>query len=838
VQGIYTSVAKYGSQILYRGYNQYGKRIQERIKFKPTLYLPDTQDSKWKTIDGYGARPIHFESMIEARDWTKKYDGVEGFKFYGNTNYISQFICSEFPNDIQFKRGLINSCNIDIEVHSTEGFPLPEEAKYPITAICMKSSKSNIYHVFGTGEYDAEKTELDMRGMLIAYHKCSSEEDLLVSFIAHWIKEDFDVITGWNVRLFDIPYIVNRIKNIGHEDAVDRLSPWGRVNFREVSVKGKSLNAYEIVGIEQLDYYDLFQKFGYTYGAQESYKLDHIAHVVLGENKLSYEEYGSLKNLYLENHQKYIDYNIKDVMLVERIDNKLDLINLACMIAYKGGVNFNATFGTTAIWDSIVYRALNKENVVVPETAFNSQVSYAGGYVKTIKPGMYDWVVSFDLASLYPNIIAQWNMSPETLVKSNWFSGSSSVDDYLNMVKIPEDELGRSVSTAANGSTYLNEKQGVFPRIVVDYYAERKAVKKKMLEAKSLYEKSPSIEIERDIAQLENHQMAIKILLNSLYGAIGNRFFRYFDIRIAEGITLTGQLAIRWAEKAMNIAMNKVVGTNNVDYVIAIDTDSLYISFEAMVKKFDPKDPVKFLDKVCAEHFTDALADAYEELAKYMNVFERRMVMEREVIANRGIWQAKKRYILNVHNSEGVQYDKPKLKIMGIEAIKSSTPEFCRNKMRELFPLMMTGTEYDTQAFIQKARSEFKSLSASEISAPRGANDIDKWSDRSMIYKKGTPIHVRGALMHNKCVKDLGLSNDVDIIRNGDKVKFTYLKMPNPIKENVIAFIDYLPSEFKLDRYVDYDKQFEKSFLQPMGAILDAVGWKSEETVSLESFFG
>ena len=812
----YTSVERYGNRILYRGYDG-AERIQKRVPFKPTLFVEGKGD--WSTLEGKQVAPLELDSMKDATDFIKRYENIDTVKIYGMNNMVHQFITYAFPNDVNFDPNQIVVSTIDIEVASDQGFPEPDVANHPVISICIKSSKEDYFRVWALGDYEPKDNEI--------YNKCENELQLLDSFLRYWEKHGSpDVITGWNSKQFDIPYLVNRTRKVIGDESVKRFSPWGVVSPRTVRGKmgRRDVDTYDLMGIAQLDYYDLYQKFTYT--QQESYRLDNIAFVELGERKLSYEEYGDLHTLYQNDHQKFIEYNIRDVDLVDKLEEKLGLISLAMTLAYKGGVNYEDVLGTTSIWDSIIYRILNKFQVAVPPKVEKSKSKYEGGYVKEPHIGSHEWVTSFDLNSLYPNIIVQYNMSPETVVDG---LTSTSVEHMLRK-QTPSDQ---NYALAPSGVRFTREKEGIIPAVIRQYYSERRVIKDEMLKAQQEYEETPTKALSNRISNLNNQQMAIKILMNSLYGALGNRWFRYFDQRVAESITLAGQLSIKWAERAVNEEMNKLLGTDGKDYVIAIDTDSVYINMSKLVKKFDPKDPVKFLDKISSEHFEKVLEKSYADLAEYTNSFVNRMEMGREVIADKGIWIAKKRYILNVHNSEGVQYKEPKLKMMGIEAIKSSTPLECRVKMKELFKIIVSGTEAETQSFISNFRSEFNKLSAEDVSFPRSLSAVSKWRDSANIYKKATPIHARGALLYNHHTKGM----NVEPIKAGDKVRFVYLKQPNPIKENVITFPLHLPRELGLDKYIDYGLQFQKTFVDPLEPILDAVGWSAEPKAQLDMFF-
>ena len=365
-----------------------------------------------------------------------------------------------------------------------------------------------------------------------------------------------------------------------------------------------------------------------------------------------------------------------------------------------------------------------------------------------------------------------------------------------------------------------------------------------MIKAKQQYEKNPSVELEKEITRCNNIQMAKKISLNSAYGAIGNQYFRYFKVVNAEAITLSGQVSIRWIENKMNDYFNKILKTEGEDYVIASDTDSIYLNLGPLVDKFfsnrssDKAAIVSILDKICQEKLEPYIDTCYQELATYVSAYDQKMIMKRENIADKGIWTAKKRYILNVWDSEGVKYEEAKLKMMGIEAIKSSTPAPCRKMIKDALNIIMTQENEDLIKFIDDFRTEFYSMPPEEIAFPRSVNGLTKWSDPVTLYKKSCPIHVRGALLYNYQLKTNRLVHKYPIIQEGEKIKYVYMKEPNVLGQNVMSFISDFPSDIpKISNHIDYKTQFEKSFITPLNNILNVIGWKTKKESNLEFLF-
>jgi DNA polymerase elongation subunit (family B) len=827
----YTNVQLIGNQFLVRGV-QNGKRFEIRDEFFPTLYVKTKKDPKYRTLSGEAVEPVKPGTVRDCREFYSKYENVDGFEIYGNDRYIYQYISEKYPEDeIKFDISKIKLVTLDIEVASEQGFPDVESASEEILSISIQDYTTKKITTWGVKPFNNTRND-------VTYYHCPSEYELLNHFINYWMVDVPDVITGWNIQMYDVPYICKRLNRVLGEKLMKRFSNWGLVTEGEIFINGRKHTTFDVGGLTQLDYLDLYKKF--TYKVQESYRLDYIAEVELGQKKLDHSEFDTFKDFYTKGWQKFIEYNIIDVELVDRLEDKMKLIELALTMAYDAKVNYADVFYQVRMWDNIIYTYLKKRDIVIPpRNKERKDEKYAGAYVKEPIPGMYDWVVSFDLNSLYPHLIMQYNISPETLLEER--HPTVNVDKILNHNLT--FEMYKDYAVCANGAMYRKDVRGFLPELMEKIYNERVIFKKKMLAAEQEYEKTKNKDLIKEIARCNNIQMARKIQLNSAYGAIGNQYFRYYKLANAEAITLSGQVSIQWIMNKVNSYLNKILKTEEEDYVIASDTDSLYINMGPLVENvFKGREKttqsiVSFLDKVCNLEFEKYIESSYQELADYVNAYDQKMFMKRECIAERGIWTAKKRYILSVWDSEGVRYEEPKLKIKGIEAIKSSTPAPCRKMLKDSFNIMMSGSEDNMIKFIENCRDKFKKLPPEQISFPRSASDVQKYFSSSDLYIKGTPIHVRGALLFNHYIKQNKLTGKYSLIQNGEKIKFIYLKKPNTIHENVISFIQEFPKELNLDKYIDYELQFEKAFLEPLKIILDVIGWKVEKTTNLDAFF-
>ena len=824
----YTNVIQYGNEILVRGI-QGGKRFDDRVYYQPTMYHQYKDKTKYKSLDNKYLIPKKFKSIKEAKEFIERYKGHDGFA-YGMERFNYQYISDYYPDDIDYDLKKIKIFTIDIEVACENGFPDPGDANEEVLCITIKNHNNGKIVVWGTADFKTDKSYVE-------FIRCQSEKHMLSDFLSFWQQNCPDIITGWNSKLFDMSYLCNRIINILGERDVKKLSPWNIVRSDDLNVMGRTHSRFNILGVSQLDYMDLYKKL--TVKNQESFKLDHIAEVELGEKKDD-NPYETFKEWYTNDYQSFVDYNIQDVELVDRLEQKLKLIELCITMAYNAKVNYEDIFSQVRTWDCLIYNFLRKKNIPVPLKKDSDSQELVGAYVKDPEVGLHEWVVSFDLNSLYPHLIMQYNISPETIVNSKT---EVSIDKLLNKKYNLSKLKDNNITLAANGTMYKTDFQGFLPEIMQKEYDDRVKYKKLMIEAKQEYEKTKNKKLLDDIAKYHIIQFSKKISLNSAYGAIGNQYFRYYDHREAEAITTSGQFSIRWIENKMNEYLNKLLKTDKEDYIIASDTDSIYINMSGLVKKLgndvDKTKVVKVLDKFCEEKIEPYIDKCYEELAEYVNAYQQKMQMKREVIADKGIWTAKKRYILHVHNSEGVQYAEPQLKIMGIEAVKTSTPQVCRSKIKQALKIIMTQSEKELREFVNTFRTEFEHLSPEQIAFPRSVKGLKKYADPNSIFRKSTPMHVKGALIYNHILKEKGLQTRFSYINEGDKIKYLLLRKPNTHQTNVISFITKLPSQFNFHPLIDYDQQFQKSFFEPLRFILDAIKWQVDASGmnTIESFF-
>jgi len=828
----YTNILQWGNSLLLREVVN-GERVCRKVRYSPTLYAPVNSPTEWKTLKGQYVTPIQHNTIKEAKEWVENYKNQPEL-VHGSTMYSYNYIADEYPNRINYDVEQILIVTIDIEVECENGFPSPEAAAEPLLSITVKNHQSKKFVVWGVGKFQNDRDD-------VTYVECSDELHLIKEFLAFWESHQPDIITGWNTEFFDIPYLCNRIEKLCGEDEVKRLSPWRSVFSREVFKMGRKHQVFDIQGVSHLDYFDLYRKFTYT--AQESYRLDHIAFVELGDRKDG-NPYETFSEWYQKDFQSFIEYNIMDVEIVDRLEDKMKLIELCLTMAYDAKVNYMDVLGSTKYWDILIYNYLREKNIVIPQKKHNSKAEkFEGAYVKDPQVGMHKWVMSFDLNSLYPHLIMQYNISTETLVAQEKVP-NMSVDKLLN--KEVDTSILKGVTLTPNGALFKTNKQGFLPELMQSMYNDRSKFKKLMLEAQQDYENTKDPKLLKDISKYNNIQMAKKISLNSVYGAIGNVYFRYYDLLVAEAITTSGQLAIRWIERAVNQYLNKLLKTDNKDYVIASDTDSVYVVFDELVNKVYPDGEktekiVSFLDSVARDKIEPFMDKCYTDLHQYVNSYEQKMQMAREVIADKGIWTAKKRYVLNVHNSEGVQYKQAKLKVMGLEVVKSSTPAPVRAKLREALSIIMNGNEKELNTFIQTFREDFMNLSPEEIAYPRSVNGLDKFGDANQMFAKGAPIHCKGAILYNHLIRKNKLGRKYPYIQEGDKIKFINLKQPNLYQCSAFSFITKLPKELDLHKMVDYDTQFEKSFIDPLNVIVSTIGWLVDKSYgtqgSLEDFF-
>lgn len=834
----YTAVDRIGQHMFVRGYED-GKPFRDKYQYSPTLYVPTNKLTGYVDIYGVPQLPMQFDSMYDASTFIKETKMVSNGVVNGMDNFNLAFISDVFGKQKPDTK-LVRIKNLDIEVHAAtytdpndpstakpDGFPDPEIAKWPVDAITMYDNIDDLYTVYSTRKWTKQASTLKPELLdKVVYKYFDSERDMLFEFIQDWCECYPDIVTGWYSNSFDIPYMYRRISMVLGEAIANRLSPYNRTEIKTMQDNQNGQRQFiKLLGVAQLDYIELYKKF--VLEPRANFRLGYIAKVEINDDKLDYE--GSLVDLAINDPQNYVDYNIYDVDLVKRINEKLLLIDLMMFMTYEAGMTFEDGYSPIKQWDSIIFNHLRKEKKVVPMKRNHQASKFEGAYVKDPLIGLFEWIESFDLESLYPGIIRQGNISPETIVDQYY---NANVDDYVAM-KV--NLAGEQYSVCANGTRYRKDIRGVIPIVVEHLFMQRKHFKNLMKQAKQAGN-------EADVRKYDLLQKAAKIAINSAYGALGNAYFRYYDLRNAEAVTLTGQVIIKWAAKHFNEYLNKTIGGKPKDRVAAIDTDSCYVVFEDFVNKFysgrSVADTVNMLDQLAEKKIQPLLNQWYAELAKYMNHYESVMYMKREAIASTGFFIAKKRYALAVWDMEGYRYSEPETKIMGIETQRASTPPLARTGLKSAIDLILDQKQTELLAHIETVHQKYQTVDYREIAGISSANNLAKYTVGDMQPGFKCPGHLKGVMAYNRHARKF---DGVDPIMEGEKIAYILLREPNTYGCERFAFKagTKIPAEMEPDRifkFMDRELMFDKSFIKPLATICDAIKWKYKDEVSLEDF--
>lgn len=843
-----------GNAINLRWVDDQGRHHTDRItNWGPTLYTTTNEkDSQYKSLTGENLKQLPFDSIKDAKNFIDEYGSVEGFRLFGNDNWAYQYVDSRWPEEhVSYDETKIKVYYLDIETEVGNEFPEPKLALQRINLITAFDGST--FHVWSFKDTELNDTEY---GYPVVKH-CLNREDMMLRSFVSWMEGNPpDVLSGWNSAGFDLLYIVRRVRSQLGEDWVKKLSPFGRVSERDHK-EGDGVDV-TLHGIEHLDYMLLFKKF---IPGEREWSLDSVAEDILSENKL-HNPFSTFREFYENDWPTFSRYNVRDVQLLVKLDAKLKLMSLCFSVAYMTKVNYTDVLGTVKVWDAFIQNYLRSKNQFVqacysPPPPADRQI--AGGFVMDPKTGRHAHVVSFDATSLYPSIVRTFNMSTETLVQPEelpeelrpWFDRIqideivAGVDENLSQL------LGKhNLSMAANGQFFRRDKQGIIAKLIGDVFNARVAAKNEMKRWKKelveLKDKDGADEksikhAESMLAALDNRQLALKILANSAYGALASRFFRFYDFRLAEGITTTGQSFIQRIGQEAAAYVDKLAGTTGS--AIYTDTDSVYLGLDDVVKKIGlDKKPIEEritpIDEFCKAKLGKKIAASCERFSSDLNTYERHLEMKREKICEAGVWVAKKRYVLLAWDDEGVRYHEPKIAVTGLEVKRSSTPKVVRKALGDALIVFAKGTEEELHRLVKNAKQDFMASPLVEIAIPSGVNGLKEKSDAKNIYQKGCPQHVRASLLYNHYLKQHKIEGKYNPILEGGKMKRVPLVMPNPIKENVIGFIDKLPEEFGLTQYIDFDELFEKTFIQAADRIAQAVGWTVEPKASLESWFG
>lgn len=842
--GIYTSVMRDGNDILLMGYSHDKEPIKKRVKFEPELFLPK-DDGTYTSLLQKKFAPKKFDSIGSVREYVDQYK--ELYSIHGISDMSRQYVCRNFRGKLSHSIYPIQVWWFDIETKVSKGFPKPETAAEQISLITLFNRTSKKIYTWslhaiddptvnsGLSEEEIEKEKEWINAHNVDFRSFSNEESMLLDFLKFVHANRLDILSGWNSDAFDIPYLFNRLVNVLGESMAAKLSPWKIIEERTVHItETKSFKTYDIGGINHLDLMELYKKF--NPGSKESFSLDFISNYELGEKKVELPG-EDFKDSYSRFWATFVRYNIQDVLLLEKLDRKKQMIELCLAVAYMAKCSYSDVFSAMRTWECFITNSFYEKNMVEPWSKTRQEsISLPGAYVHDPKAGRYRWVVSVDATALYPSIMMQNNLSPETIISvlAN-VSPETIIDGNL-----PDLQPGTILS--ANGLITTSEFTGFIPELTRFVFDGRKEAKDQMLDLKKkLSDMSPSEKsaAELEIAALNTRQSVLKVLGNSLYGVCALKHFRYYNFSIASAITLSGQLYLKKTMKLINDALNKIAGTVDVEYAFYGDTDSIFFTADAIVQKFwsdkDDKTIVGNLEKFVMKVLQPEINSKLVVLTEQMGAPETLLNFKLEGISKDAIWLAKKRYIAALMYNEGVWYDPIDYKIMGMEIVRSSTPKFIKKKLKEAVEIIVSGKEEDLHTFVENFKVEFMKQGYDTISFPRGCNGIETYRDATNIFKPKTPQHVRGALIFNSLIKKYGLDAAVPEIGDGDRIKFILLRKPNTAFSDVIAYNgSKIPEQFDLEKFIDWNLMFDKVFIGPLEGVLEAVNWTTEEQNTLD----
>ena len=742
----------------------------------------------------------------------------------------------------------------DIEVEVTDGFPDPKKAENKITSIAFNDPVTEEYFCYVLDTDDKLKlgesrTKKDLDTIVSFY----DEYDLLNAFFKKYQEIQPTILTGWNIEFFDVTYLFNRTRQVLGQNIANTLSPIGIVEWSDFAKR------YKIAGVSILDYLALYKK--YTFSQRPSYRLDAIGEYEVGEKKVAYE--GTLNDLYENDLDKFVEYNIQDVRLVKKIDDKLDFIEIARGLAHLGHCSYEDVFMSSRYLEGAILVYLRKKEIVAPNkpTGENSKSGkFEGAYVQDPQKGKHDWVYDLDITSMYPSCIMSLNISPETKLGKieGWnpeeFINKENKKTYSLMSKgkvigrYTETELkammdNEEIGIATNGVMYRTDKDGLLPALLRKWFDERVEYRKLSKKFHEQGDKEKSDYFDR-------RQYLQKVVLNSLYGVLGLPAFRFYDLDNAEAVTNTGQSLIKFTRKIGNAYYNKELGDTK-DYCIYIDTDSVFYSALPLVKKRYPELDTSNEDTMSkaileiASEVQEYLNNGYHYFAKkFCNLDEHRFDIKQEVIAKSGLFVTKKRYGLKIINDNGKKVDK--MMVKGLDTVRSSFPTAMRTMLSKVLEdILMSVSKTELDKFIINFKNSMKLMDFNKIAIPISVKGIGKYTKREGdIFKShtlGTPVHVKSALYYNDFLKYYKISKQYSGIANGEKIKWVYLKQ-NPLGIDTIAYKGYEdPPEVLqfIRQYINAKKLYEKALHKKIMMLYEALGWTepTDASKTLERFF-